>query len=322
MQETFRSLTSLIKEHERIVIMTHKNIDLDGFGSALCLYTIIKSFNKECYICLNKRQLNKPIIRAIETLKKENILVDFLGKSCIKETVNKETLLIILDTYKKELLEDKVALQLTSNIVIIDHHIVNNDYIIPTRLTYINSNLSSTNEIMVNYLKYLNKVVHPSIATIMLAGIEIDTNSFKVKTTETTYEAAAFLTSLGANNVTKQDMLKENKDDYLRRLKFVKKSYMVNKETILCTLDDKIVEKKDLATIAENLLQFEDVESSFVIGKISKNVVGVSARSLGNVDVFKICKKLGGGGHMTNAAVQINDVSINEVKKRLLKIIN
>lgn len=321
MNETFKSLTSLIKQHKVIIVMTHKNIDLDGFGSAICLYEIIKDFKKECHICLNRYKLSQQIIKSIDYLEKENINIVFTNKTEISDLINDETLLIIIDTYKKEMLEEEKIIDVAKNVVILDHHIVNNADIIDTKLTYINSSISSINEIMVNYLKYLNKQIPPLVATIMLAGIEIDTNSFKLKTTEKTYEAAAYLTTLGASNIVKQEILKEAKEDYLKRQKYIRKSYTINENIALCIMDENIFDKKELATIAESLLQFEKIEASYVIGNIGPNEVGISARSLGNIDVFKVCKKLGGGGHLTNAAVQFADKTIPEVKKLLLDII-
>ena len=125
------------------------------------------------------------------------------------------------------------------NIVIIDHHIKSKDYIKDATLTYINASLSSTVEFVTKYFKYLNKTVDPIIATFMLVGLEIDTNNFRLKTTKDTYEAASFLSQLGADNVLKQELLQENKDDYIRRQKLIENgeflpSYMWNVNGWLC----------------------------------------------------------------------------------------
>ena len=120
------------------------------------------------------------------------------------------------------------------------------------------------------------------------------------------------LTAMGADSILKQALLKEDKDSYLRRSNFVKHSYMINENMAMCTLDDEIYSTKDLAEIAEQLLQFDDVEASFSIGKIKEDMVGISARSLGNVDVEIIMEALGGGGHLTDAATQLPNITIKE----------
>ena len=185
--------------------------------------------------------------------------------------------------------------------------------------TIINASLSSTVEFVTKYFKYLNKTVDPIIATFMLVGLEIDTNNFRLKTTKDTYEAASFLSQIGADNVLKQELLQENKDDYIRRQKLIEKSYMVNESMALCVADNQIYESKDLAYIAEQLLQFENVAASFVIGHLSKDTIGISARSLGNINVEEIMAKLGGGGHLTEAATQIKNSTLKKVEKQLIE---
>ena len=153
----------------------------------------------------------------------------------------------------------------------------------------------------------------------MLAGIEIDTNAFNIKTSSKTFEAAAYLLKIGASNIEKQKLLKENKESYCKRQEFVKNSYMLNDNMALCVMDNKIYPKYELALISEDLLQFDNVEASFTIGYTDKNTVGISARSIGEIDVERIMECLGGGGHKTDAAASIENKKIEEVKEELLK---
>ena len=212
-------------------------------------------------------------------------------------------------------------LKKSNNIIVVDHHIKSKDYIKNSIINYINSNLSSTVEFIVGYIKFLNRTVNPKIATFLLVGIEIDTNKYKLKTTEHTYESAAFLSKMGADNILKQEILKESMEEYLKKTKFIEKSYMVNDNMALCVIETEILQKQKLAQIAEELLQFENVEASFVVGKIGNNLVGISARSIGNVNVEKIMSILGGGGHINEAATQIESLSIKDVKDKLLEVI-
>ena len=318
MEEIFNSLTQLIKDHNNILIMTHKNPDFDGMGSALGLQQVINSFKKESYICINNSELNNSLKKSYNLIKENNLYFNYVKKSNVDELIDENTLLIILDTHKKEMTEMPELIDKVNNVVVIDHHIKNKDYIKDYKLSYINESLSSTVEFMANYIKYLNKKIDSLFATFMLVGLEIDTNNFRLKTTDKTYEAAAYLIQLGADNILKQELLQENKDSYVKRQKLIEKSFMINKNMTLCVLDSKIYENKDLASIAEELLQFENVEASFVIGKIAKDVIGISARSIGKINVEEIMAKLGGGGHYTEAATQIKDKSLIEVERMLL----
>ena len=187
--------------------------------------------------------------------------------------------------------------------------------------SYIDNSKSSATEIMAAYLKSLNLKIEPIIATIMLAGIEVDTNEFNIKTSPETFKTAAYLLELGANNIDKQNLLKENKENYCKRQDFIKKSYMINKNMALCVMDKNIYERYQLALISEDLLQFDDVEASFTIGFIDKNIIGISARSIGEIDVEAIMRSLGGGGHQTDAACTIESKKLEEVKQKLLQSI-
>lgn len=320
MNDIFKNLTKIIKENDDIIFMTHRNMDLDGFGASLCMNEIVKSFGKNGYIFIEEKN-HKSIEKAFTRLKEGKIAINYINHNNYHKLLKKDPLLIILDIHKPKIVQNPKLLEQVNKIVVIDHHIKGKDYIKNTNLSYISSNYSSTNEMVVNYLKYLNKKVDPLIATIMLSGIEIDTNSFNVKTTAQTYEAAAFLTKMGADNVIKQELLKESKDEFVRRQEFVRDSFMINKNMAMCILDDNLYDKEELASIALELLQFDDVEASFAIGKIEQTTIGVSARSIGKINVEEIMSKLGGGGHTTEAAAQIKNTSIDKVKKTIIEIV-
>ena len=268
MESIFHKITKQIEKHSNVIIMAHKNIDLDAFGSALCLYKIIQSMDIPCGIFMSNEELDATINIAKKKLEERSIIVDYYDRSNYKHYVTPETLLVIVDTHKKTMVEYPEILSEVDDVVVIDHHIKSTEAVENAKVFYINSSLSSTNEWMVNYLKYLKKTVSPLVATIMLAGIEIDTNGFNLKTTDKTYEAAAFLTKLGADHIQKQELLKENKESYLKRQDFVKTSFMINANMAMCLLDNEIHKKADLAMIAEELLKFENVEASFAIGKL------------------------------------------------------
>lgn len=322
MEEIFKQLTQLIKNCDKVIFMTHQNMDLDGFASILALSEVVSSFKKDNYILIDNKFKNTSINKAFKNLKDNSIDFNYIYKKNVLKYLTNESLIIILDVHKPTMVEMPSLLSRTNNIVVIDHHIKCKQYIQNTVLNYINSNMSSTIEIVSKYLKFLNKTINPIIATMMLAGMEIDTNSFNVKTTATTYETAAFLMNMGADNILKQELLKEDKEEYISRQKYIENSYMLNNNTAICTLDNKIVDNNTLAQIAEDLLQFDNVEVAFCIGYISKNKIGISARSIGKYNVERIMKNLGGGGHTTEAATQIRNINIESGLNMLMNEID
>lgn len=318
MKKILDKITQNIQENDHIIIVSHKDMDLDAIGSSLCLYKIVEKFHKTPFIFLDDLNQNQTLQKSIEKLKENKIKINFIQEEEMKNYSPDTTLVIIVDTNKKGLIVCPTLIEYFQKIIVIDHHIKSEDYISNTIFTYIENNTSSTTEIMYHYLKYLKFTIEPIIATIMLAGIEVDTNGFNIKTNAETFYTAAALLELGADNVEKQKLLKENKENYCKRQEFIKKSYMINKNMALCVMDTNIYQKYQLALISEDLLQFDDVEASFTIGFIDSDKIGISARSIGKIDVEKIMRSLGGGGHQTDAACSISSKSLQEVKQQLL----
>ena len=317
MKELFKKLNKIFNEYENFIIMGHIDPDLDSLGSSLGLAKILKKKNKKSYVFLNNsiKTYNLNIRQALEKI---NEKIDFVNQKTYKNIKGK-TLLIIVDVNVVDRLEYPEILDKFDKIVI-DHHIKSKNYIKDTIFTYIDSNLSSISELVAYYSNYLNIELHTIISTILLAGIEIDTNNFNLKTTRRTYEAASLLMDDGADSILKQELLKESKEDYVKRANNLKASFMINSNMAMCIINKECT-SVDLATLAEELLNFEDVEASFTIGKLDEKTIGVSARSLGKINVEKIMEKLGGGGHKSNAATQIKNKKLQEVKQEIIELV-
>lgn len=323
MESIFNDVKKIMNKYDTIVLTGHKNIDLDALGACLGFYRMAHHLKKEVYIYLEDNISVKSTRRALKRLQKNNININFIKKEQVKKLDLSKTLLIVLDLHQKNMLDYPELVDLIENKMVIDHHIKNKAVISNTKLTYINSKLSSMVEFVVYFLGYYNLSVHPVIATIMLTGMEIDTNSYNIKTSYKTYEAAAKLSLMGANNIDKQSLLQEKIEDYIERINLLKTSYMINSNMAMCIVPtDKLCNKTDLAIIAEKLLEFDKVEASFALGYTEENVVNISSRSLGRINVQKIMNKLGGGGHASEAAAEITDMELNEVKEKIIEIVN
>ena len=321
MRELFENLNENIKKHDEIIIMTHARPDLDGMGSALVLYKIVKSMDKKCYIVSPLKKLYRSLDKAIKLLEDNDINFEFKKEEEILNSKYNKPLLIILDTQKPELVESEKVLDLIDDKIVIDHHIGSLDTIDDNIYKYSDANKSSIAEVMAEYLNYLGLKIEPLVMTVLLSGMVVDTSSFNIKTTARTFEMAAYLAKNGADFVLIQDLLKEPREEMVERYGFISNSEEVVKDVLMCEMDDKIHGNVDIALLAKELLKFEDIKASFAIGRLSHRIVGVSARSMGNVNVGEIMEKIGGGGHLTDAAAQIKDKTIEEVAKELKKII-
>lgn len=320
MENLFLKLNEKINEYNKFIIMGHKNPDLDSIGSCFGLYEIIKTLNKQCYVFLdieNVKEYNNTVLSAIENIKGK---INFLSEKNYKNVLDDKTLLIIVDVNQTDRLECSEILNTKVDTIILDHHMRSHNYISDSIISYIDTNLSSITELVTFYAKSLNIDLNTIISTIMLAGIEIDTNSYNLRTTEDTYKSSAILMSFGADTILKQELLKETMEDYIKRADIVKTSFMITENIAMCIFSNKC-KKERLAEVADEMLKFVDVEASIAIGKLDSKTVGVSARSLGKIDVESIMKKLNGGGSITNAAAQVESSSIKEVKQRIIELV-
>src|SRR5574344_1767001 len=309
MNKKFEQLTIEIKKHDSIVIMSHKVPDLDAISSSVCLFQIVKKFAKDCYIYCDLESYNPTIERAIYHLNKYEKTIYFT-KTLNNKIINSDTLLIILDTQVPSLLENEEVLKICNDVIIIDHHLASKRYIAKAKLVIVKEEASSVVEILINYLKYLDLKPDSLISTLMLAGMEVDTNNFNTKTTPNTFLAAAFLASNKADQILKRKIQKVSRENYLKKMQLVKQSFMLTKNVALCALTNKVYYRSDLADIAEDILTFDKVEASFVIGRTETNEVSISARSLGKYDIRSIMEAFGGGGHQNEAACQIEGTTV------------
>ena len=319
MEKVFEKINEIISNYDNVLIMGHKDPDLDSLGSCLGLYEIVESLNKKAYLFINYKNLssyNNNINQSFNRIEKNVICVD---KDSYKKIKGK-TILIITDVHIKERLEYPDIVD-EFDVIILDHHIKSKNYIKNTKYLFIDSNLSSMCEFVAYFAQYMNIDLDNVIATILLGGIEIDTNGYNLKTSDKTYEAASILMKMGADTIVKQELLKETKEEYMKRASFIRNSFMIKDNIAMCIINET-VKSLDLASTAEELLTFEEIEASFVIGRLEDGKIGVSARSLGDIDVSIFMKKMGGGGHSFNAACQVENKTIKEVKQEIIKLVN
>lgn len=314
MNDFFKNLTDVINNHNRIILMTHGTPDLDGMGSAIAFSEILNKLGKECYIVAPKKLINKSLIKAINYLEENNKIIPFKYEKTID---GDDSLLIVFDTEEKNLVECEDLLRIKDKVVI-DHHSKGLN-IIESSLSYLNENMSSTIEIVCEYLKYLHFSLDKYFYTMMFAGLYIDTNSFTLKVTPKTFENASFLLEGGADSIKWQYFLKNSMEDILNIYSYIEKCVKLDKDIYLCEVDDRFSTSIDLAMIANKILKFEGVKMAFAIGMSSPSTVLISSRSNGEVDVSKIMKKFGGGGHYSAAAAKIDSESVENVISHLKK---
>ena len=317
------ALEKLIKESDNVVIMGHSNPDIDAIGAGLGIYRLATTLEKKAYIVTNKEA--KAISGVMENLQKdEDYKEAILSKEEAKPLVNENTLIVVVDTHKKNYVEDPELLEKTNKIVIIDHHRRSADYINNSILTFQEVYASSAAELVTEIVQYVETKCELKLieAESLYAGIMVDTKNFTFKTGVRTFEAAAYLRKFGVDIIRIKKWFQSDMEDYNKIAEVVKNSEVI-KETI--AIASYAEQDKDTNLIcaksADELLTIGNITASFVLGKAGEKVL-ISGRSLGDINVQVILEKLGGGGHITLAGAQIEGKTIEEVKEELIQKIN
>lgn len=162
-------------------------------------------------------------------------------------------------------------------------------------------------------------------ATAMLTGIFVDTKQFTLRTGTRTFDAASYLRSAGADSEEMQQFMRENPDAYMARMHLISMAKVVEGHENMMYVageEDKVYDPVTAAQAADSMLNMSGVEASYVISHRPDDLIGISARSNGEVNVQRVMEELGGGGHLSSGATQIADKTIEEVEHMLLDSIN
>ena len=317
------ALENLIKDASKVMIMGHTNPDIDSMGSSMGIYRLAKSLGKKAYI-IDSSETNT--LQSFKNdLAKEPEYEDILiTKEVAEENIDKETLIVIVDTHKTTYVEAPELLKRTDKIVIIDHHRRSADYIENATLTFQEVYASSAAELVTELLQYAE--VHVDLKTIeaesLYAGIMMDTKNFTFKTGVRTFEAAAYLRRCGVNIIRVKKWFQSNLETFNKIATIVKKAEIVNETIAIATYEKKDKEASLIcAKAADELLTISDITASFVMGKVG-NKICISGRSIGDINVQVILEKLGGGGHITLAGAQVEGMTMEETKQELINRIN
>lgn len=316
-----KELIRAVSAANKVFLMAHKDLDLDALGSSIGMYMILKKKKKDCYIIVDDithemgvEKVLRELEGCIKIIKSENI-------DKFADPKPNKNLLIVLDTNKPELVQNKDVLKRFEKKVIIDHHDIGKSSI-KNGIMINDTDVSSTCEMITELIEYYEVNLESYYATVLLSGIVLDTNNFMLKTTPETYYAAYYLASLGASAKKVQYLLKQDIEEYTERQKLLSGIEKINGRVAITKATQYSIYRRDeLARVADTLLFFNNIEASFVIGKIGKDTIGVSARSLGNYDISKILEKLGGGGGEFNGAAKFENTTISKVEQLLKKTI-
>lgn len=314
------ALESLIDSASNVLIMGHKNPDMDAFGSALGVYCLARQRGKRAYIVID--QITEALTLLYNEILEEGRHEIITGEKAL-EVLDEKSVLIMVDTHRPSISECPELWEKAIRTVIIDHHRKSDEQTKTPTLSYMESYASSASELVTEILQYTveRRDILKSEANALLAGIMVDTNSFSVKSGIRTFEAAAWLKRIGADSEQVKklfqisyEMFKLKADCY--------NAAVIDDKGMAFTVYNGASENAQIinAQVADELLTIQGVKASFVASRDLMGRTYISARSLGEINVQVIMEQFGGGGHLNTAGAQLRmspEEAIEQIKAYL-----
>ena len=315
------AITEIVQTSQNILVMGHRFADLDCVGAAVGLCAGLRNMGRTARIVLDE---NRSLAQSLVIKMREEGLGDlFISPDTALETLSNDTLLFVVDTHVKTLLESSTVYAGCRNVVVIDHHRKMVDHIDNAIIFFHEPYASSACEMVAELNQYLGeqqKISAPE-ASAMLAGIMLDTKNFTLRAGVRTFEAAAYLRRMGADTVEVRKLFASNMESYQQKAQLVAAAQAYRGCAIACT-EKEMPDMRIIASqAADELLNISGVEASFLLFKVGSGV-NMSARSMGAINVQVIMETLGGGGHLTMAAAQLADISMDDAFQKLREAID
>ncbi len=306
------SFEELVKHSSNVLIMGHKNSDLDALGSSIGIYEAVKSLGVDVSIVIDvKTTMAYALYEHCVKNLGDSVFID-AHKAVDK--VSGDTLVVVTDVMRPGFTECPEIVEKAEKKVVIDHHRMSVDYMSDSLLLYHEPNASSASEMVTELIKYMpsKPMLSQTASEALLSGIYLDTKNFTLKTGVRTFDAAASLRDNGADTITVRKLFAATAEENAAISAIVSSSEIRGSFAFGRTYNNDASSRLIAAKAADDLLNIENVDASFVIYPVSDTDVAISARSYGRINVHIIMEKLGGGGHLTMAAAQLNNTTVEE----------
>jgi len=318
------SIADAIGNSSNVMIMGHSNVDIDAIGSGLGMYRLAKTLEKEAYIVSEPKgkSLGKFLEAFYENEEYQEVMI---STEEAESRIDKDTLLIVVDTHKASFVEFPELLKQVEKKIVIDHHRKAPEAITDVLVSFHEVYASSAAELVTEIIQYAADDVKLTLleAESLYGGIMVDTKNFTFKTGVRTFEAAAYLRKFGVDIIKVKKWFQADLESYNVIAEIIKSVEITNDTIAIAVYDNEEDENANLicAKAADELLTISNITASFVIGKMDEKVF-ISGRSIGDINVQIILEKLGGGGHITLAGAQIEGLTLEEARDELVIRIN
>lgn len=319
MANAFREL---IADAGEVYIMGHSFADMDAVGAAAGICCAARKRGKQARIVIDREHTAaETLIARLDALPEYSGV--FLTPAEAFLQMRADTLLVVVDTNRPDMVENPQLLESCNRVAVIDHHRRAATYIENAAFNFHEPYASSASELVTELLQYL---VEPTDllreeAGALLAGIVLDTKHFTQRTGGRTFEAAAFLRRSGADTAEVQRLFQGDLKDMVTKYDIIRRAEMYRSNIAVSVVEEPGVDRVAAAQAADDLLTLKGVQASFVV-YAAEGAVLMSARSLGEINVQVILEALGGGGNSTTAGARIEDTDPESVRQQLIGVLD
>ena len=318
------AISDKLKTVEKVFVVGHKNLDMDALGATVGMAHFASQIVRKSYAVYDDTAMNADIERAVERLKEDG-QSPLITLSEAEELVNQQSLLIMVAHSKTALTLSKEFYQDFQQIIVIDHHRLDDDFPENVLITYIESGASSASELvseLIQFQKSKKNRLTKIQASVLMAGIMLDTKNFSARVTSRTFDVASYLRSRGSDSVAIQEISAIQFDEYREVNELILTGEKILPHIILaCANTTKAYDSVTISKAADSMLAMSEVEATFVIACNQSGTVSISARSRSKVNVQRIMEQLGGGGHFNSAASQIEGQDLMSIRQQLIETI-
>ena len=310
------ALRDIMESADKVYVMGHHNEDYDCFGAAMGVACMARALGKPVHIVLS--DMNEGIDRILDMAAKDEAYDGlFVHPDDISGVISLSALLVVVDAHIPHILADPTLLERIPKLVVIDHHRRSENFVKNPLLVYIETASSSASELVTELLMYFGDSVRPTRldATALYSGIVVDTKNFNVGAGVRTFDAAAYLRRAGADPVLVRALFQSDYETTVALARAKANAEYFPGGLIVGSISERLPNGQIIAAqAADGMLRVDGVRMSIYVFQLSGDVVGISARSTGEMNVQVIMEAFGGGGHANVAGAQVKGMPLSVVR--------
>jgi phosphoesterase RecJ-like protein len=318
--DKFSKLEEIVIQNQNFLLVSHIHTDGDALGSMIAFFHYLESLDKNAAIIVPGKI--PPKYHFLGTAK----LVNQMTREETKKAIHAADVVVIFDISSLDRLDcwyedikNSPAFK-----ICIDHHPLTKEWV---DLDIVDHGRVATGELIYFYLNHTGAVITKPIAEAIYTAVLSDSGSFRFQqTTENTFRIAASLVNAGVDPVKMYSRIFETghkKQLYawgnlLTRVH--SQGFILWLPVSLDFLNEHDISIEDIDGIIDIMRKDREAKVFIVFIEKNRNEIIVGLRSKNDLNMGKIARIFGGGGHV-HAAGFTTTGSLDEVIKNTIQLI-